>query len=737
VILRRAVARIRGQRLSVRAAALAGAGVLLGASLIIAPTAAGAEAPPGKPLGKDSVQVTILDVSPTTPARSDKPQPLTVRLRLTNTTGQAIARVTVEADRGNPIDSQAALEQAIAHPKPPDQGLAGRFSTKDPVQATLGARASASVEYRSTSDTMPDDAGLCICQNRIYPLYFTVHVTDLNGNDQVIGAGQTYIPAFGESVPQPVQVSWIWPIIDRPHRLTGDTVFTDDTLAALVNGGRLDRVLHVVEAAGKLVAMTLVIDPELIDELAVMSAGPYKYEVDGKPVGGTGTASATKWLARLRGALAANPKLEVDFTPPADPDIEALTRNGLAWNADLSEAANTRVTAALGGYPVSTMVAWPADGVLSADTLSTVVHQGARSVILSDAALRGVTRDNTGDNTRNALASLQTPAGPVLAAITSSNIQRFVAPVLSVGGTGRADLPKLVSEVAVRAAQDGTKSHYVAIVAPRLIDPSETAVQAVRDTARAFWSTSLALNAARPATVEPVDHGQLVPPEPSAAALPAQTISAALDLTRVVPALSTMLNSSDADTLLGSLPAAVQRAESNGWRSDPAAAIEFSAQLSKRIEAIKAGVHILKPSSGTYTLASRNSPLPVTIKNDLSVAVSVRVRVVSANGLPGFSADDPGVLTVAPGASLPLHLPTHIERTGRFVVQATLYTPDGAVQLGAPVRLSLHSTALGTIGVIITISAAAVLVLALLIRLIRRLRNPTAAPGTEPPVIAP
>ncbi|MEP7020828.1 MAG: DUF6049 family protein, partial [Pseudonocardiales bacterium] len=519
----------------------------------------------------------------------------------------------------------------------------------------------------------------------------------------------------------------------RPHRLTGDTVFTDDKLAALVDGGRLDRVLHVIETAGRQVAMTLVIDPELIDELAVMSAGPYTYEVDGKPVDGTGTAAATKWLARLRAALAANPKLEVDFTPPADPDIESLTRNGLAWNADLSEAANTRVTAALGGYPVSTMVAWPADGVLSADTLSTVVHQGARSVILSDDALRGVTRDST----RNALASLQTPAGPVLAAITSSNIQRFVAPVLSVGGTGLADLPKLVSELAVRAVQDGTKSHYVAIVAPRRIDPSETAVQALRDTARVFWSSSLALNAARPPAVEPADHGLLVAPAPSAATLPAQTIRAALDLTRVVPALSTMLNSSDADTLLGSLPAAVQRAESNGWRSDPRAAVGFAARLSKRIDAIESGVHILKPSSGTYTLASRNSPLPVTIKNDLNVAVSVRVRVVSANGLPGFSADDPGVLTIAAGASLPLHLPTHVERTGRFVVQATLYTPNGAVQLGAAVRLSVHSTALGTIGVIITISAAAVLVLALLIRLIRRLRNPTAAPGTEPPVIAP
>ncbi|MCW2648962.1 MAG: hypothetical protein JWP07_5071 [Pseudonocardiales bacterium] len=722
--------RVVSRRLWVRVAALAGAGVLLGTSLIIAPPAAAAAAE--APLTKDSVKVTILSVSPTTPTPSTTPQPLTVRLRLTNTTDQSIAKVTVEGARGNPIDSQTALEQAIAHPQPPDEGLVGRFGTKAPVLTSLGPRASASVEYRSTSDTIPDDPGLCICQNRIYPLYFTAHATDLNGNDQVIGAGQTYIPAFGESLPQPVQVSWVWPIIDRPHRLTGDTVFTDDDLAASVNGGRLDRVLQVVESAGKQVTMTLVIDPELIDELAVMSAGPYQYGTTGKLAAGTGTAAATRWLDRLQRALAANPKIEVDFTPPADPDIESLTRNGLAWTVGLSEAAQKRVTAALGGYPVSTHVAWPPGGALSPDTLNAVVRQGARTVILSDSALSGIPRSST----RNALASLQTPAGPVLAAITTSTIQRYVAPVLSVGGTGLADLPKLVAEVAVRAVQDGTTSHYVTIVAPRLIDPSAVAAQAIRATSNVFWSKPLSLDEASPPTVQPADHGQLVPPPASALTLSLRTISVAQDLTRVVPALSTMLVPADAATLLGELPTAVQRAESASWHADPAAGAAFADQLSQRIEAIETGVQIVKPSGGTYTLASRTSPLTVTVENNLDVPVFVRVRVTAANGLPGFTAADIGRQSIAPHSRLPLHIPTHVARTGRFVVQAMLFTPSNE-QLGAPVDLSVHSTALGAIGVIITITAAAVLVLALLIRFIRRLRNPKPVPGTAPPVIAP
>jgi hypothetical protein len=55
-------------------------------------------------------------------------------------------------------------------------------------------------------------------------------------------------------------------------------------------------------------------------------------------------------------------------------------------------------------------------------------------------------------------------------------------------------------------------------------------------------------------------------------------------------------------------------------------------------------------------------------------------------------------------------------------VDATLWTPDG-VRLGEPVQLTVRSTALGAIGVIITIGAGAVLLLALLIRFGRQLHR--------------
>ena len=212
-------------------------------------------------------------------------------------------------------------------------------------------------------------------------------------------------------------------------------------------------------------------------------------------------------------------------------------------------------------------------------------------------------------------------------------------------------------------------------------------------------------------------------------------LAAATTLTRIVPALKTMLSSTDADALLGSLPAAVQRAESTAWRTNVAAGNSFAQLLTARIDTLQSGVRIVKPSgSGTYTLASNNSPLPITVENTLTVPVTVRVRLSTVNGVPGFSADEVGAQTLAPGSKITLHIPTHAERTGRFDVQAVLLTPSNE-QIGIPVVLSVRSTALGLIGVVITVAAGGVLALAWLIRFVRLWRGRSARRLGPGPVV--
>ncbi|MDP9093465.1 MAG: DUF6049 family protein [Actinomycetota bacterium] len=699
-----------------RAGALAGALALLGASTAF--TAFTPQLARAQPLNATSVTVSVADVRPTTPAATSATGQLVVVLDLHNNTDQTLPLVRVDGVRGNPIGSRSALDAAIAHPQPPSPNLAGTYTAQSPVTVALGPRATSEVSFTATTSTdSQSGAGLCICANQIYPLYFTAHVNDSSGADVVVGAGQTVVPAFGKSPPKQVRVSWVWPIIDRPHRLVGDTTFRDDELAYSISGGRLDRVLQVVESvAANRVAMTLVLDPELIDELAVMASGKYTVVANGKSTPGTGSDSAASWLSRLRNVLTRDPNLELDFTPVADPDVESLTRHGLSWTTGLAPAAQTRISAALGGHPVSTSLAWPAEGQLSTDTLNILARDGVTSVIVTESTLPSAAGV---DASTDQLATLQTPAGPVTADVTQHSIQSYVAPVLSLGGQGKMLLPEFVSAVAVDAVASADAASFVTIVAPRNIDPApDVAVRAITETATTAWSTPLTLAEAAH-SIPPSDHGQLVPPPPATPQLSALTIESAQKVSALVPALATMLAPRDASRKLGELPAAVQRAESTAWRTDPAAGDAFATDLLKQVEAVQSSVRIVRPSTGTYTLASSNSPLPITIENKLDVPVTVRIQVSSVNDQPGFAAKIV-LKTIAPSTTVTLRVPTQVDRAGRFRVQAGLLTPSGfAID---QVILSIHSTALGKIGLIITVVAAVILVLALLFRFGRRWR---------------
>lgn len=700
--------------------------LFLSAALLAAPTSrAFARAVRAAPLTAHSVLANVTDVTPSTPPSSDKPVELRVTLSLENTTDQSLPHLTIDAVRATPIDNQQSLDAALAAPQAPDPQLSARIEPKGgrAVAASLGPRASTTVQFVTTTE-IPTEAGLCLCHNAIYPLYFTVHTVDQGGSDIVVGSTQTYVPSFATPADiHRVRVSWVWPVLDRPHRLVEATggqppVFVDDDLASSVSGGRLDRVLSVLELVAGKVPITVMLDPEIIDELAVMATGPYRVGTGDRTSAGVGSSAARDWLTRLRVVLA-QPHVYPAFTAFADPDVESLTRNGLTWVQSLGQAAQNRVTAALGGVSPTDTIAWPADGAAGPDTVEALARQGATTLVLSDTAVR---LPDTSPPP-NGMTSMQTASGRVAVAVTSSAVQRWVNPTLNLSCSGTSTLPQFVAEVAMRAVASSTTDApgYVPIVPTRDINPCPTvAARAILDTARTSWSVGIGVGSAAQ-TVTPVDHAPLTPPQ-SGAGLSPVTVAAAQSLSHAVPALTTMLSAKDADLLLGPLPAAVQRAESSAWRDNPAGGDAFAQLIGGRVDALESGVTIVKPKNGTYTLASNNSPLPVTISNNLDVPVTVRISIVPVNGLPGFKATDIGLRQIGPKQLIPLHIPTEVQRTGRFQVQAVLWTPSGDM-IGGPVLLTVRSTALGLVGVVITVVAAAVLVLALLLRVARRLRR--------------
>ena len=122
------------------------------------------------------------------------------------------------------------------------------------------------------------------------------------------------------------------------------------------------------------------------------------------------------------------------------------------------------------------------------------------------------------------------------------------------------------------------------------------------------------------------------------------------------------------------------------------------------IDDLFGAVTIVNPT-GSYTLATEHSPLPLALHNGLAVPIRVRLHVEAP---PGMQVTDLGELEMPPGY-LPLRVPIEVNFTQRVAIDVTLRTPAG-VPLGEPVRLSVHSNAYGKVLFLITLSAAAVLV---------------------------
>ena len=117
------------------------------------------------------------------------------------------------------------------------------------------------------------------------------------------------------------------------------------------------------------------------------------------------------------------------------------------------------------------------------------------------------------------------------------------------------------------------------------------------------------------------------------------------------------------------------------------------------------GAVMIVTPTGSYTLATEHSPLPLALHNGLAVPIRVRLHL---DVPPGMQVTDLGEIELPPGY-LPLRVPIEVNFTQRVAIDVALHTPDG-VPLGEPVRMSVHSNAYGQVLFLITLSAAAVLV---------------------------
>jgi hypothetical protein len=169
---------------------------------------------------------------------------------------------------------------------------------------------------------------------------------------------------------------------------------------------------------------------------------------------------------------------------------------------------------------------------------------------------------------------------------------------------------------------------------------------------------------------------------------------------------------------------------SSSWRGSADPAADRLETVDATLVWLYGGVQITRDSS-SYTLASSTAPLLLTVRNALPYQVTVTVAIVGG-AQAGLAATDPGPVVIGAGPrSAPVKLDTVVSRSGTFTVYAQLYGVDGA-HWSAAVPLIIDSRAYGALTVILMATAAGVLVLMVIWRVVQRLRGRVDDPGNKP-----
>jgi hypothetical protein len=239
---------------------------------------------------------------------------------------------------------------------------------------------------------------------------FPVQVRALVAGSTYTAATRTFLPFWpggtASSQPQPLQVAWIWPLVDAPQQgACSQTLATSRLASAVASGGRLSTLLGAGTTWAQDDQLTWNIDPALLSDVSVMTR-PYFTLGNARCTGRTGqkaSQAASEWLANLRTATAGEPAF---LTPYANVDVAALSHAGL--DASIRTAYQLGDTVAGQILPQTfgsgsdgtgdcsvLKTAWPADGLADAGVLTSLASDGGIcTVVLSSGELPSSGFDN-------------------------------------------------------------------------------------------------------------------------------------------------------------------------------------------------------------------------------------------------------------------------------------------------------------------------------------------------------
>lgn len=626
-----------------------------------------------------AVGVNITDISPAT---VDAKGSITIRGTVRNTSSVAMSWVQASFWRSrDPIADTDSLDSLAASSptvpvgerwfhEPGDKSLAN-ITDPDGTKVFKPGE-SASFTVTGTASSM----GLTTT-DAAYLIGVHIQATPAGHERMTVGRARAFTVVSGPSTQARVA-----PVItlssDPSVRIDGS--FSDDHLAPELTG-RLDRL--ITEAATR--RSTVLVDPGLVDEVTAMAAG---YTVNGAK--GAGTQAAKDWLAKLTPLLKSGRAYRL---PYGNVDVVGAARAG-------HSTVITRSAKALDvKNPARTLPLAVTDeaGALDRPSLARITSMLKPSLVLTAAIPAGPA------HVQNGAAIL--PLSPSLLAggpdgkVSPGQLRgRLLAQSLLMTRQKlpAATLVEDVAELDATAPLSGSASWL------SLTDLSES-INSAENTASPLPARSKAATALAgdwwadqvSAAADAVDWGNVLGDSPTADLQTARVLSRSLSL---------------------SLSSDRRRA----WLR---AAMEPATDL-------LSGSGVQLHSAGSFVMSSASNDFPLTVTNNLTETVKVKVTFTSSSpqriGIP-----DTQVVEINPQESRTVKFSPRASSNSVVEMTARLASPSGR-ELGPEATFVIRATRMDDIGwILIVVSGAVVLGATLLrVRQVRRRNGGRAPYGT-------
>ncbi|WP_433178892.1 DUF6049 family protein [Actinoallomurus sp. CA-150999] len=522
----------------------------------------------------------------------------------------------------------------------------------------------------------------------------------------VVGREHTFVTYFpSTTTANKTKVSWVWPVVDQPHR-ADDSTFVDDKLERMLNSG--GRLADLVTAAATYKSVSWLVDPGLADD-AVSMSGKDGYAI--KTAKGTAhqpqSVAANSWLTSLRQALG---NKRVIATPYADPDVMALSRARMS--SHIKAATGPVVTQALtrAKLPMeSTSVAVPPDGLADQQTLNNLVKAGARTILLNSTVLPHPNQNYTADPVA------QKPVGGqnVKLVAFDDTINKILATETDEpGGVALAEQRFLAETAMVTNERPYAPSRTVVIVPPRRWEPGPAfAKDLLYLSAHAPWLKEIPLSSVERQRAQP----RTFQPQKSQNELSKRYLGQVKDLSGDVGRFTSVFEPPTSGFTLG-----VTRLESSAWNDQTRAGSKLRQTLDNELRSAQSKIKVLKPS---LDLAGKSGQVPITVSNELEHGtVKIRLRATSQNPAR-LRVEGPGPkqseITLEAGHKETVNLYMKAAANGPAYVNIDLLGPDDQ-PITQPLMLQIRATAYAQTALLITGISLAVLFVGVGYRVIRR-----------------